>query len=71
MTKKKKKNHTGSNVEFQLWLRVAGLELLYQPEVVRLYLALLTCSHNHNTLEAAAGALQNLAAGQWAVSTQH
>ncbi|XP_029025409.1 splicing regulator ARVCF isoform X2 [Betta splendens] len=45
-----------------------GLELLYQPEVVRLYLSLLTCSHNHNTLEAAAGALQNLAAGHWAWS---
>lgn len=48
----------------------AGLELLYQPEVVRLYLSLLTCSHNHNTLEAAAGALQNLAAGQWTVSAR-
>ncbi|XP_017291248.1 armadillo repeat protein deleted in velo-cardio-facial syndrome homolog isoform X2 [Kryptolebias marmoratus] len=46
-----------------------GLELLYQPEVVRLYLFLLTCSHNHNTLEAAAGALQNLAAGHWAWSS--
>ncbi|XP_029564830.1 armadillo repeat protein deleted in velo-cardio-facial syndrome isoform X2 [Salmo trutta] len=43
-----------------------GLELLYQPEVVRLYLSLLTCSQNHNTLEAAAGALQNLAARHWA-----
>ncbi|TMS08638.1 Armadillo repeat protein deleted in velo-cardio-facial syndrome-like protein [Larimichthys crocea] len=49
--------------------RPKGLELLYQPEVVRLYLSLLTCSHNHNTLEAAAGALQNLAAGQWAWSS--
>lgn len=47
---------------------IKGLELLYQPEVVRLYLSLLTCSHNQNTLEAAAGALQNLAAGHWAVS---
>ncbi|KAM4528525.1 splicing regulator ARVCF isoform 2-T2 [Odontesthes bonariensis] len=46
-----------------------GLELLYQPEVVRLYLSLLTCSHNNNTLEAAAGALQNLAAGHWAWSS--
>ncbi|KAL0965681.1 hypothetical protein UPYG_G00284380 [Umbra pygmaea] len=46
-----------------------GLELLYQPEVVRLYLSLLTRSHNHNTLEAAAGALQNLAAGHWAWSS--
>uniref|UniRef100_A0AAR2JZB9 ARVCF delta catenin family member a n=1 Tax=Pygocentrus nattereri TaxID=42514 RepID=A0AAR2JZB9_PYGNA len=46
----------------------AGLELLYQPEVVRLYLSLLKLSHNQNTLEAAAGALQNLSAGQWAWS---
>ncbi|XP_066507478.1 splicing regulator ARVCF isoform X3 [Hoplias malabaricus] len=45
-----------------------GLELLYQPEVVRLYLSLLKLSHNQNTLEAAAGALQNLSAGQWAWS---
>ncbi|XP_061907604.1 ARVCF delta catenin family member b isoform X1 [Entelurus aequoreus] len=42
-----------------------GFELLYQPEVVRLYLSLLTESQNYNTLEAAAGALQNLGAGQW------
>uniref|UniRef100_A0A1A8K7M8 Armadillo repeat gene deleted in velocardiofacial syndrome b n=1 Tax=Nothobranchius kuhntae TaxID=321403 RepID=A0A1A8K7M8_NOTKU len=42
-----------------------GFELLYQPEVVRLYLSLLTESQNYNTLEAAAGALQNLAAGSW------
>lgn len=46
-----------------------GFELLYQPEVVRLYLSLLTESQNYNTLEAAAGALQNLSAGQWTVST--
>ncbi|XP_055511411.1 ARVCF delta catenin family member b isoform X4 [Leucoraja erinacea] len=44
---------------------VKGYELLYQPEVVRLYLSLLTESRNYNTLEAAAGALQNLSAGQW------
>ncbi|XP_059510903.1 ARVCF delta catenin family member b isoform X2 [Stegostoma tigrinum] len=44
---------------------VQGYELLYQPEVVRLYLSLLTESRNYNTLEAAAGALQNLSAGQW------
>uniref|UniRef100_A0A8C1ZBC0 ARVCF delta catenin family member a n=1 Tax=Cyprinus carpio TaxID=7962 RepID=A0A8C1ZBC0_CYPCA len=42
--------------------------LLYQPEVVRLYLSLLKLSQNHNTLEAAAGALQNLSAGHWAWS---
>nr|XP_057920094.1 splicing regulator ARVCF [Doryrhamphus excisus] len=46
-----------------------GLKLLYQPEVVRLYLSLLSCSHNANTLEAAAGALQNLAAGHWSWSS--
>lgn len=45
-----------------------GLDLLYQPEVVRLYLSLLRLSQNQNTLEAAGGALQNLSAGQWAVS---
>ncbi|XP_017566245.1 armadillo repeat protein deleted in velo-cardio-facial syndrome homolog isoform X1 [Pygocentrus nattereri] len=49
-------------------LPTKGLELLYQPEVVRLYLSLLKLSHNQNTLEAAAGALQNLSAGQWAWS---
>ncbi|KAK7933113.1 hypothetical protein WMY93_004009 [Mugilogobius chulae] len=43
----------------------SSFELLYQPEVVRLYLSLLTESQNYNTLEAAAGALQNLSAGQW------
>lgn len=41
--------------------------MLYQPEVVRLYLSLLTESRNFNTLEAAAGALQNLSAGNWMV----
>uniref|UniRef100_A0A4X2L4T0 ARVCF delta catenin family member n=1 Tax=Vombatus ursinus TaxID=29139 RepID=A0A4X2L4T0_VOMUR len=46
-----------------------GFELLYQPEVVRLYLSILTESQNFNTLEAAAGALQNLSAGTWMVST--
>lgn len=44
-----------------------GFELLYQPDVVRLYLSILTESQNFNTLEAAAGALQNLSAGNWTV----
>ncbi|XP_068562308.1 splicing regulator ARVCF isoform X3 [Cebidichthys violaceus] len=67
----KKKNETdcfGGKRPKEEWFN-QGLELLYQPEVVRLYLSLLTCSHNHNTLEAAAGALQNLAAGHWAWSS--
>nr|XP_033811094.1 armadillo repeat protein deleted in velo-cardio-facial syndrome isoform X3 [Geotrypetes seraphini]XP_033811095.1 armadillo repeat protein deleted in velo-cardio-facial syndrome isoform X3 [Geotrypetes seraphini] len=46
-----------------------GFELLYQPEVVRLYLSILTESQNFNTLEAAAGALQNLSAGNWTWAT--
>ncbi|KGL95818.1 Armadillo repeat protein deleted in velo-cardio-facial syndrome, partial [Charadrius vociferus] len=46
-----------------------GFELLYQPDVVRLYLSILTESQNFNTLEAAAGALQNLSAGNWMWST--
>ncbi|TRY80219.1 hypothetical protein DNTS_032309 [Danionella cerebrum] len=46
-----------------------GLELLYQPGVVRLYLSLLKLSQNQNTLEAAAGAMQNLSAGHWAWSS--
>ncbi|XP_074868724.1 splicing regulator ARVCF isoform X2 [Carettochelys insculpta] len=46
-----------------------GFELLYQPGVVRLYLSILTESQNFNTLEAAAGALQNLSAGNWTWST--
>ncbi|KAF4108601.1 splicing regulator ARVCF isoform X2 [Onychostoma macrolepis] len=55
-------------VDLSRSLPMKGLELLYQPEVVRLYLSLLKLSQNHNTLEAAAGALQNLSAGHWAWS---
>uniref|UniRef100_F1KQH5 Juxtamembrane domain-associated catenin n=1 Tax=Ascaris suum TaxID=6253 RepID=F1KQH5_ASCSU len=39
-----------------------GAELLWQPEVVKLYLRLLQESSNSDTLEASAGAIQNLAA---------
>ncbi|XP_078064870.1 catenin delta-1-like, partial [Mustelus asterias] len=40
-------------------------ELLYQPEVVRVYLSLMKESKNPAVLEAVAGALQNLCAGRW------
>ncbi len=43
------------------------MELLWQPEVVRVYLALLSDCSNPETLEAAAGAIQNLAACEWQV----
>lgn len=42
-----------------------GTELLWSPEVVPLYMALLQTCSNPETLEAAAGALQNLAACYW------
>ncbi|XP_047433697.1 catenin delta-1 isoform X2 [Mugil cephalus] len=42
-----------------------GYELLFQPEVVRVYISLLKESKNPTVLEAAAGAVQNLCAGRW------
>lgn len=47
----------------------SGYELLFQPEVVRVYTSLLRESKNPSVLEAAAGAIQNLCAGRWTVST--
>lgn len=44
---------------------VSGMELLWQPEVVQPYLAILSLCSNPETLEAAAGAIQNLAACYW------
>lgn len=49
---------------------VRGMELLWQPEVVHAYLALLQSCSNPETLEAAAGALQNLAACYWQPSIE-
>uniref|UniRef100_H3D478 Catenin delta 1 n=1 Tax=Tetraodon nigroviridis TaxID=99883 RepID=H3D478_TETNG len=42
-----------------------GYELLFQPEVVRIYTSLLKESKNPTVLEASAGAIQNLCAGHW------
>lgn len=47
-----------------------GMELLWQPEVVQSYLSLLQSCSNPETLEAAAGALQNLAACYWQPSIE-
>nr|CAD7196926.1 unnamed protein product [Timema douglasi] len=47
-----------------------GMELLWHPEVVKSYLALLQSCSNPETLEAAAGALQNLAACYWQPSIE-
>ncbi len=45
-----------------------GSELLWQPEMVKPYLSLLSECSNPITLEAAAGTLQNISAGDWIVS---
>nr|CAA79078.1 p120 [Mus musculus] len=42
-----------------------GYELLFQPEVVRIYISLLKESNTPAILEASAGAIQNLCAGRW------
>uniref|UniRef100_A0A2M4BBV3 Putative neural adherens junction protein plakophilin n=1 Tax=Anopheles marajoara TaxID=58244 RepID=A0A2M4BBV3_9DIPT len=47
-----------------------GAEQLWQPDVVHSYLALLQSCSNPETLEAAAGALQNLAACYWQPSIE-
>lgn len=49
---------------------IQGTELLWQPEVVQAYLSLLQSCSNPETLEAAAGALQNLAACYWQPSIE-
>lgn len=47
-----------------------GKDLLWQPDVVKPYLALLSGCSNSETLEAAAGAIQNLAACFWEPSIE-
>lgn len=49
---------------------VRGYELLWQPEIVQPYLALLSGCSNPETLEAAAGAIQNLSACYWQPSVE-
>lgn len=49
---------------------IKGYEMLWQPDVVQSYLALLQSCSNPETLEAAAGALQNLAACYWQPSIE-
>uniref|UniRef100_A0A8C2JZA0 Catenin (cadherin-associated protein), delta 2a n=1 Tax=Cyprinus carpio TaxID=7962 RepID=A0A8C2JZA0_CYPCA len=45
-----------------------GIQMLWHPSIVKPYLTLLSECSNPDTLEGAAGALQNLAAGSWKVS---
>uniref|UniRef100_A0A8K9XI41 Catenin delta 2 n=1 Tax=Oncorhynchus mykiss TaxID=8022 RepID=A0A8K9XI41_ONCMY len=44
-----------------------GVQMLWHPSIVKPYLTLLSECSNPDTLEGAAGALQNLAAGSWKV----
>ncbi|XP_069768888.1 catenin delta-1-like, partial [Narcine bancroftii] len=63
-----KKVNEGASVDVEIPRRstpAKGYELLYQPEVVRLYLSLIRECSNPAVLEAAAGAIQNLCAGRW------
>lgn len=45
-----------------------GVQMLWHPTIVKPYLTLLSECSNPDTLEGAAGALQNLAAGSWKVA---
>lgn len=47
-----------------------GVQMLWHPTIVKPYLTLLSECSNPDTLEGAAGALQNLAAGSWKVQSQ-
>lgn len=48
----------------------SGMQLLWQPDVVQIYLALLSECSNPETLEASAGAIQNLCACLWPISAE-
>ncbi|XP_076964076.1 transport and Golgi organization protein 1 homolog [Callospermophilus lateralis] len=47
-----------------------GIQMLWHPSIVKPYLTLLSKCSNPDTLEGAAGALQNLAAGSWKLFTK-
>ena len=66
----KKKKSQQSNSSEQIAAHTSssnptGMGLLWQPDVVQPYLSLLSECSNPETLEAAAGAIQNLAACYW------
>ncbi|KAM9789739.1 catenin delta-2b [Neosynchiropus ocellatus] len=66
--KKKKKGHDqwdGIGPFPDLAEPPKGIQVLWHPTIVKPYLSLLSECSNSDTLEGAAGALQNLAAGTW------
>ncbi|KAM9349847.1 catenin delta-2b isoform 3-T3 [Symphorus nematophorus] len=71
--KKKKKGHDqwdGVGPFPDLAEPPKGIQMLWHPTIVKPYLTLLSECSNPDTLEGAAGALQNLAAGSWKVRTR-
>uniref|UniRef100_A0A1Q3F4I5 Putative neural adherens junction protein plakophilin n=1 Tax=Culex tarsalis TaxID=7177 RepID=A0A1Q3F4I5_CULTA len=69
------KDHSSANgdparMAYKNTAHYKGAEQLWQPDVVHSYLALLQSCSNPETLEAAAGALQNLAACYWQPSIE-
>ncbi|XP_070565791.1 catenin delta-2-like isoform X30 [Ptychodera flava] len=69
-SKKKKDQYAGKiavdpNNPPQRTEPAVGMELLWQPDVCRPYLSLLSECSNPDTLESAAGTIQNLAAADW------
>ncbi|XP_039999754.1 catenin delta-2b isoform X2 [Xiphias gladius] len=69
--KKKKKGHDqwdGVGPFPDLAEPPKGIQMLWHPTIVKPYLTLLSECSNPDTLEGAAGALQNLAAGSWKVN---
>uniref|UniRef100_A0A0K0DB09 Plakophilin-4 n=1 Tax=Angiostrongylus cantonensis TaxID=6313 RepID=A0A0K0DB09_ANGCA len=65
------KDHTRDSLFVHQWPYFsAGPAVLWQPYVVKLYLKLLQEASNLDTLEASAGAVQNLAACQFAPSAE-
>lgn len=59
-----------SNIPTSNGNQTHGKDLLWHPDVVKPYLALLSGCSNSETLEAAAGAIQNLAACYWPPSVE-
>lgn len=66
-SKKKKKGSTfkGSDLPQIRREPVEGVELLWQPEIVRSYLSIMAEASNPETLEGSAGAIHNLTACGW------
>lgn len=67
-SKKKKKGALKEPEEPQIRRDpVEGVELLWQPEIVKSYLLIMAEAANPETLEASAGAIHNLTACGWRV----